>query len=125
MPPHLMHFSTLSIGLSALFALSFNRFDSPPQLKTYHLQRVVPGRTQTAEFYNLQIEMDSAPEAQTLLVKLPSGEVFSMKKEQENRYSSRITSYINPKEGLKLYFEGMSDTLLVGPPLMLTTEIRN
>ena len=120
-----MHFSTLSIGLSALFALSFNRLDSPPQLKTYHLQRVVPGRAQTAAFYNLQIEMDRAPEAQTLLVKLPSGEVFSMKKEQENSYSSRITSYINPKEGLKLYFEGRSDTLLVDPPLKLISEIRN
>lgn len=121
-----MHFSTLSIGLSAfLFALGFNQCDSPPQLKMYRLQRVVQGRAQTEMFYNFEIELESAPETQTLLVKLPSGEVFSMKKEQENRYSSRITSYINPKEGLKLYFEGMSDTLLVGPPLMLISEIRN
>lgn len=120
-----MHFSALPIALCALFALGLNLCDSPPQLKTYRLERVVPGRAQTSAFYNLEIEMDSVPEAQALLVKLSSGEVFPMKNKKVNTYSSRITSYINPKEGLKLYFEGMSDTLMVGPPLTLTSEIRN
>ena len=125
MPLPLMHFSTLSIGLSALFAFSLNQCDSPPQLKNYRLQRVLPGRVQTTALYNLEIELEGGPYRQSLFVKLSSGEVFPMNQKRDNRFGIRIAEHLNLKEGLKLYFEGTTDTLLISPPLSLTTEIRN
>ncbi len=120
-----MHLSTLSIGLVALFALSLNQCASPPQLKTYRLQRVVPGRAQTTTLYKLEVEFEGGPYGQTLFVKPSSLEAFPMKQEDENRFGLRIAENINLKEGLKLYFEGTTDTLMISPPLRLTTEIRN
>jgi hypothetical protein len=120
-----MHFSTLSIGLAALFALSLNQCDSPPQLKNYRLQRVLPGRVQTTALYNLEVEFECGPYRRPLFVKPSSGEASLMNQERDNRFGVRIAEYINLKEGLKLYFEGTTDTLLIIPPLRLTTEIRN
>lgn len=125
MPLLLMHFSTLSIGLAALFALSLNQCDSPPQIKNYRLQRVLPGRVQTTALYNLEVELEGGPYRQSLFVKLSSGEVFPMNQKRDNRFGIRIAEHLNLKEGLKLYFEGTTDTLLISPPLRLTTEIRN
>jgi hypothetical protein len=125
MPLLLMHFSTLSIGLAALFALSLHQCDSPPQLKDYRLQRVLPGRAQASILYKLEVELENGLYRQPLFVKLSSGEASPMKQESESRYGARIAEHINLKEGLKLYFEGTRDTLFISPPLRLTTEIRN
>lgn len=125
MPLLLMHFSTLSIVLATVFALSLNQCDSPPKLKNYRLQRVLPGRAQTTTLYKLEVELERGLYLQPLLVKLSSGEASPMKQERENRFAVRIAEHINLKEGIKLYFEGTTDTLFISPPLRLITEIRN